>query len=76
MAPYLLPGTDPIFTTSGHFARYYARFLPLAIARSPIEFPRMRFYQLRHDRAHHFAAHQWLRSLLSAAGTGLAKASA
>ena len=31
MGPYLLPGTDVIFTTSRHFARYYASFLPLAV---------------------------------------------
>jgi DNA-binding transcriptional LysR family regulator len=71
MGPYLLPGTDLIFTTSRHFARYYANFLPLAIVPSPIEFPRMRFYQLWHDRAHNSAPHKWLRSLLTAANREL-----
>jgi len=72
MGPYLLPGTDLIFTTSRHFADYYARFLPLAVVRSPIEFPRMRFYQLWHDRAHHSPAHRWLRALLNEARDALA----
>ena len=72
MGPYLLPGTDLVFTTSRHFASHYARFLPLAIVRSPIAFPRMRFYQLWHDRAHHAPAHQWLRALLTASGRELA----
>jgi DNA-binding transcriptional LysR family regulator len=49
MAPYLLPGTDLIFTTSRHFAEHYVRQLPVAIVRSPIEFPPMRFYQLWHE---------------------------
>jgi len=71
MGPYLLPRTDLIFTTSRHFATYYAAFLPLAIVDSPIRFPRMRFYQLWHDRAHHAAEHQWLRSLLTAASREL-----
>jgi DNA-binding transcriptional LysR family regulator len=73
MGPYLLPGTDLIFTTSRHFARHYANILPLAIVASPIDFPRMRFYQLWHDRTHHSPAHRWLRSLLTAASRELAK---
>jgi DNA-binding transcriptional LysR family regulator len=68
MAPHLLPGTDLIFTTTRHFATYYASVLPLAIVPSPIDFPRVRFYQLWHDRTHHSAGHRWLRSLLTAIG--------
>ena len=71
MGPYLLPGTDLIFTTSRHFARYYAGFLPLAIVASPIVFPKMRFYELWHDRAHHSPAHKWLRALLAGASRKL-----
>ncbi len=66
MAPALLPGTDLIFTTSRHFASYYASQLPLAVVKSPIAFPTMRFYQLWHNRAHQSQSHMWLRSLLSA----------
>ncbi len=66
MAPYLLPGTDLVFTTSRHFAEHYAQLLPLAVVRSPIDFPVMRFYQLWHSRTHHSQSHAWLRSLLSA----------
>ncbi len=73
MGPYLLPRTDLIFTTSRHFARYYANFLPLAVVRSPIEFPRMRFYQLWHERSNRSPAHQWLRSLLTGASRKLAR---
>jgi len=73
MAPYLLPRTDLIFTTSRHFAQYFASLLPLAVVRSPIEFPKMRFYQLWHERTHHSQAHRWLRSLLTAAGRGLSE---
>ena len=67
MGPYLLPGTDLVFTTSRHFAKYYARLLPLAIVESPIAFPRMRFYQLWHGRVNQSPSHKWLRSLLTAA---------
>ncbi len=71
MAPYLLPATDLVFTTSRHFAAFYAEMLPLVIVESPIAFPRMRFYQLWHERTHQSPPHQWLRSLLTAAGRAL-----
>ncbi|HEX7385925.1 MAG TPA: LysR substrate-binding domain-containing protein, partial [Castellaniella sp.] len=71
LAPYLLPGTDLVFTTTRHFARYYARLLPLAIVESPIDFPLMRFYQLWHARNHRASAHQWLRRLLGSCGRSL-----
>src|SRR5258706_2472760 len=58
MAPYLLPKTDLVFTTSRHFARFYANLLPLAVVPSPIEFPKMRFYQLWHERTHQSQAHK------------------
>jgi DNA-binding transcriptional LysR family regulator len=79
LAPYLLVNTDLVFTTARHFAEHFARSLPLAIVPAPFEFPRMRFYQLWHERAHHDPAQRWLRGLLSAAARrieGLAAAKA
>lgn len=71
MALYLLPGTDLVFTTSRHFARHFAKFLPLEILPPPFEFPRMRFYQLWHERTHQVDSHRWLRTLLGAVGKRL-----
>ncbi len=71
MAPYLLPDTDLVFTTSRHFAQYYAKLLPLAILPAPIDFPRMRFYQLWHDRSHRSPAHSWFRDMVTGAGRRL-----
>ena len=73
VAPSLLPGTDLIMTTSRHFARYYAQRLPITIVPSPIEFARMRFYQLWHSSQHRAAPHVWLRGLLTAASQVLAE---
>lgn len=67
-APYLLQNTDLVFTTTRHFAQFYARLLSLVIIPSPIAFPPMRFYQLWHERNHHSAGHRWLRHLLSDCG--------
>lgn len=71
LAPYLLPGTDLVFTTSRHFAAFYARLLPLAIVAAPVAFPPMRFYQLWHQRSHHAPAQRWLRGLLGDCGRRL-----
>ena len=68
LAPYLLPGTDLVFTTSRHFARFFANLLPLAILPSPIAFPPVRFYQLWHDRTQDSESHRWLRQLLAECG--------
>jgi DNA-binding transcriptional LysR family regulator len=75
-APYMLADTDLIFTTARQFAEQFAKVLPLAIVRLPDEFPRMRFYQLWHDRSQHDAAHRWLRGLLRSAAAHLAAPSA
>lgn len=66
VAPQLLVGTDLIFTTSRHFAEHWSAALPLAVVKSPIDFPPMRFYQLWHDRTQQSRAHIWFRSVLSA----------
>lgn len=76
VAPYLLVDSDLVFTTARHFALHFARVLPLAVVPAPPGFPRMRFYQLWHDRSQHEAAHCWLRGLLADAGRGLVSAGA
>ena len=71
-APYLLQNTDLVFTTTRHFAQFYADLLPLAIIPSPIAFPPMRFYQLWHERNHQSPGHRWLRRLLAEGGRHIA----
>ena len=71
VAPHLLVDTDLLFTTARHFAEPFARSMPLAVVPLPIEFPRMRFYQLWHERSHQQASHRWLRSLLTASAAQL-----
>lgn len=75
MAPHLLPGTDLIFTISRHFAEHYAAILPLVVVPCPIDYPRMRFYQIWHARHQQSQAQRWLRSVLhSVAGQVLTPA--
>ncbi|WP_399677491.1 LysR family transcriptional regulator [Xenophilus sp.] len=65
VAPHLLVDSDLVFTTARHFAMQFVRTLPLVAVPAPEGFPRMRFYQLWHDRSQHQAAHRWLRGLLA-----------
>ncbi|RZI76779.1 MAG: LysR family transcriptional regulator [Pseudomonas sp.] len=67
LAPYLLVNTDLVFTTARHFATHFARLLPLVISPAPFDFPRMRFYQLWHERSHQSLPHRWFRGLLTEA---------
>lgn len=69
--PYLLQKTDLIFTTTLHFARFYAEILQLVILPAPIDFPPMRFYQLWHERNHKSPAHRWIRKALNECGQEL-----
>ena len=65
IAPYLVPGTDLVFTTTNHFASYFESMLPVKVVASPINFPKVEFYQLWHERMHVSPPHQWLRQLVA-----------
>ena len=65
MAPYLVPGSDLVFTTTSHFAGYFESLLPVRVIPSPVDFPKVEFYQLWHERMHASPAHQWLRQLVT-----------
>lgn len=64
MAPYLVPGTDLVFTVTRRFAEHYAAILPLTIVPSPVVYPPVGFYQLWHERVQHSPMHRWLRHLV------------
>ncbi|WP_429817920.1 LysR family transcriptional regulator [Ensifer sp. B1-9] len=71
-APYLLLQSDLIFSTSHHFASYFAGLLPLVVRQPPIEFPQMVFHMLWHDRSHHSPMHRWLREIIMQARNRIA----
>lgn len=61
LVPYVLMRTDLVFTTGRQFAQHYARYLPIRVVPSPVDFPPMRFYQLWHERTHASPEITWLR---------------
>ncbi len=65
--PEILAKTDLVFTTSRHLAAYIAAaraglvtFVP------PVPFPRIRYYQMWHNKTHANPDHEWLRDLVRA----------
>lgn len=72
VAPHLVVDSDLIFTTARHFAMQFVRALPVVAVPAPEGFPRMRFYQLWHDRSQNQPAHRWLRGLLTLVASKLA----
>jgi DNA-binding transcriptional LysR family regulator len=71
LIPYMLTQTDLVLTTGQQFLRFYEKSLPLKRYNVPIKFPKMRFYQLWHDRVHQSSEHRWLRDLITATAKSL-----
>jgi DNA-binding transcriptional LysR family regulator len=62
--PYVLAGTDLVFTTGRPFAEHLAQMMPFSVLQAPQEFVSMDFYLLWHDCKHHSDAHAWLRQIM------------
>jgi DNA-binding transcriptional LysR family regulator len=65
LVPYVLMKTDMVFTTGRQFAAHYAQYLPIRMVASPVPFPRMRFYQLWHERCHAAPDVMWMRRMIA-----------
>lgn len=61
LAPYVLLQNDVLFSAPRLFAEHCCTLGELCIAESPLAFPKMRFYLLWHDRAHHGDECRWFR---------------
>lgn len=75
LVPYVLMRTDLVFTTGRQFSQHYARYLPIRVVPSPVNFPPMRFYQLWHERTHAAPEVTWLRRRIAEVATELDAAS-
>jgi DNA-binding transcriptional LysR family regulator len=71
LIPYMLTQTDLVLTTGEQFLRFYEKTMPLKRFTVPVSFPKMRYYQLWHDRVHQSNEHKWLRDLISGAAKSL-----
>jgi len=65
--PEILAKTDLVFTTSRHLAVYIAASGPrLVTFTPPVAFPKIRYYQMWHNKTHTNPDHRWLRALVHA----------
>lgn len=61
LVPYVLQQADLIFTAPRIFAEHCCSLGELCFTESPLDFPKMHFYLLWHDRSHHSEECRWFR---------------
>lgn len=60
-----------VLTTGRKYCERFAGPLPVTILPCPVEFPRLAYYQLWHERSHASASARWLRDRIRQAAAGL-----
>lgn len=65
LVPYVLLQNDLLFSAPRIFAEYCCSLGDLCFAESPLDFPKMRFYLLWHDRSHRSDECRWFRELIA-----------
>ena len=73
LIPSMVAGSLLVLTTGRQFCERFAERLPLVVLPSPVEFPRLLYYQLWHARSHHSAAGMWLRECIRSVASSLRK---
>jgi DNA-binding transcriptional LysR family regulator len=71
LMPSMVASSLLVMTTGRQYCERYVGLLPLKILPSPIEFPRMMYYQLWHERTHASNAARWLRERIKSVATAL-----
>jgi DNA-binding transcriptional LysR family regulator len=61
LIPAMVAGSLLVLTTGRQYSERFTAHLPVRVLPSPVEFPRMMYYQLWHERTHVSAAGRWLR---------------
>jgi len=73
LIPAMVALTLLVLTTGRQYCERYVDSLPVKILASPIEFPRMMYYQLWHERTHTSASNRWLRERVKSVAATLNK---
>ncbi len=61
LIPAMVAGSLLVLTTGRQYAERFTTSLPVAVLPCPVNFPRMMYYQLWHERTHAASAARWLR---------------
>jgi len=73
LIPSMVASTLLVLTTGRQYCERYVDKLPVRILPCPIEFPRLLYYQLWHERTHASSAGRWLRERVKAVAASLRK---
>ena len=71
LIPAMVAQSLLVLTTGRQYCERFAGELPVTILPCPVEFPRMAYYQLWHERSHASASARWLRDRIRQAAAGL-----
>lgn len=71
LIPGMVASTLLVLTTGRAYCQRFAGTMPVRILPPPLEFPRMRYYQLWHARSQSSAATRWLREQVKAVASNL-----
>ena len=73
LIPAMVASTLLVLTTGRQYCERFVDLLPVKILPCPIEFPRLMYYQLWHERKHTSASAKWLRERVKSVAANLAK---
>jgi DNA-binding transcriptional LysR family regulator len=71
--PSMVASTLLVLTTGRQYCARFVDTLPVVMLACPVEFPRMMYYQLWHERTHTSAAGRWLRDRVKSVAAALKK---
>ncbi len=71
--PSIVASTLLVLTTGRTYCRRFVGRLPVTILPCPVPFPRMRYYQLWHERSHASASGRWLRERVKSVAARLSE---
>ncbi|MDO8284044.1 MAG: LysR family transcriptional regulator [Rhodoferax sp.] len=71
--PSMVASTLLVLTTGRQYCARFVDTLPVVVLACPVEFPRMMYYQLWHERTHTSAAGRWLRERVKSVAAALKK---
>jgi DNA-binding transcriptional LysR family regulator len=67
----MVASTLLVLTTGRRYCEGFVKTLPVVVVPCPVDFPKMVYYQLWHERTHASAANRWLRERVKAVAAGL-----
>ena len=71
LIPDMVASSLLVLTTGRQYCERFAERLPLKILPCPVEFPRLMYYQLWHERTHSSSSARWLRDRIKSVAASL-----